>query len=108
MNYGGIFEGARLDEELSELSQRIAAPGFWTNQAEAQKIMQRQRRVEGDVKLRESLKRRGDDLSVLFEWAGAGEDVSADLSRGLDELQQEVVDAETRKMLGGQYDRSNA
>jgi len=108
MNCGGIFEGARLDEELSELSQRIAAPGFWNNQAEAQKIMQRQRRVEGDVKLRESLKRRNDDLGVLVEWAGAGEDVTADFERGLDELQGEVVDAETRKMLGGEYDRSNA
>ena len=108
MNCGGIFEGARLDEELSELSQRIAAPGFWNNQAEAQKVMQRQRRVESDVKLRESLKRRNDDLSVLVEWAGAGEDVTADFVRGLDELQAEVVDAETRKMLGGEYDRSNA
>ncbi len=70
--------------------------------------MQRQRRVEGDVKLRETLKRRSDDLGVLVEWASAGEDVSADFERGLDELQQEVVDAETRKMLGGEYDRSNA
>jgi len=108
MNCGGIFEGARLDEELAELSQRIAAPGFWNNQAEAQKVMQRQRRVEEDVKLRESLKRRVDDLGVLLEWAGGGEDVAGDLARGLDELQEEVSAAETRKMLGGQYDRSNA
>jgi peptide chain release factor 2 len=108
MNCGGIFESARLDEELAELSQRVAAPGFWSNQSAAQKVMQRQRRVEGDVKLRESLKRRTDDLGVLLEWAGAGEDVSGDLGRGLDELQQEVVDAETRQMLGGEYDRSNA
>jgi peptide chain release factor 2 len=70
MNCGGIFEGARLDEELAELSQRIAAPGFWNNQNEAQKVMQRQRRVEDDVRLRESLKRRCDDLAVLVEWAG--------------------------------------
>ena len=108
VNCGGIFEGARLDEELSELSQRIAAPGFWNNQNEAQKVMQRQRRVEEDVKLRESLKRRCDDLAVLVEWAGAGEDVEADLTRSLGELQEEVAAAETRKMLGGEYDRSNA
>jgi peptide chain release factor 2 len=45
---------------------------------------------------------------VLLGWANAGEDVSGDLARGLDELQQEVEGAETRKMLGGEYDRANA
>jgi peptide chain release factor 2 len=45
---------------------------------------------------------------VLLEWANAGEEVTADLARGLDELQQEVEAAETKKMLGGEYDRSNA
>jgi peptide chain release factor 2 len=70
--------------------------------------MQRRRRVEEDLELRRSLQRRAEDLGVLVEWAGAGEDVAADLDRALAELQQEVEAAETRKMLGGEYDRSNA
>jgi peptide chain release factor 2 len=70
--------------------------------------MQRRRRVEGDLALRESLRRRADDIGVLFEWAAAGEPVDADLERGLDDLQTEVETAETKKMLGGEYDRSNA
>ena len=70
--------------------------------------MQRRRRVEDDIALRESLRRRLDDLAVLVEWANSGEDVSADFQRGLDELQREVEAAETKKMLGGEYDRSNA
>jgi peptide chain release factor 2 len=70
--------------------------------------MQRRRRLEEDQALRQSLKRRADDLGVLIEWANAGEDVSADLERGLDELQQEVDAAETKKMLGGEHDRANA
>lgn len=49
-----------------------------------------------------------DDLAVLIEWAEGGEDVAADLERGLNELQQEVEAAEVKKMLGGEYDRSNA
>src|SRR6202008_3535205 len=55
-----------------------------------------------------SLQRRADDLGVLIEWAQSGEDVSADLARGLDELQTEVEAAETNKMLGGEHDRANA
>jgi peptide chain release factor 2 len=70
--------------------------------------MQRRRRVEEDVALRQSLARRSDDLAVLVEWANAGEDVVGDLRRGLAELQQEVEAAETKKMLGGEYDRANA
>ena len=71
-------------------------------------MMQRRRRLEEDQALLTSLQRRADDLGVLVEWAGAGEDVTSDLVRGLDELQQEVEAAETKKMLGGEYDRSNA
>jgi peptide chain release factor 2 len=70
--------------------------------------MQRRRRLEDDQALRQSLKRRADDLGVLIEWANAGEDVGSDLARGLDELQQEVDAAETKKMLGGEHDRANA
>jgi peptide chain release factor 2 len=107
-NSGGIFEGARLDEELAGIEKRIGEADFWSNQAEAQKVMQRRRRLEEDQALRQSLRRRADDLGVLIEWANAGEDVSADLARGLDELQQEVDAAETKKMLGGEHDRANA
>ena len=70
--------------------------------------MQGRRRLEEYQVLRESLRRRTDDLAVLIEWANAGENVSADLARGLDELQQEIDAAETKKMLGGEHDRANA
>jgi peptide chain release factor 2 len=70
--------------------------------------MQRRRRLEEDQALQQSLRRRADDLGVLIEWANAGEDVGTDLERGLDELQQEVDAAETKKMLGGEHDRANA
>jgi peptide chain release factor 2 len=86
----------------------VSAPDFWNNQAEAQKVLQRQRRLQEDGTLRDSLKRRGDDLAVLAEWAAAGEDVGADFARGLDELEAEVDAAETKKMLGGEHDRANA
>ncbi len=107
-NSGGIFEGARLDEQLAEIEKITASPSFWNNQADAQKVMQRRRRVEDDLALRDSLRRRMDDLAVLIEWAEGGEDVGADLERGLNELQREVEAAEVKKMLGGEYDRSNA
>ena len=70
--------------------------------------MQRRRRVEEELTLLQTLKRRGDDLGVLFEWAKNGEDVGDDLQRALDEFQQEIDTAESRKMLSGEHDQSNA
>jgi peptide chain release factor 2 len=107
-NYGGIFEGARLEEQLADLERKVGAPGFWNDQASAQKVMQRRRRLDDELTLRESLKRRVDDLDVLIEWAGGGEEVGDDLLRALDDLQGEVETAETKKMLGGEHDRANA
>src|SRR3954471_17048634 len=70
--------------------------------------MQRRRRLEEDHALRDSLKRRADDLGVLIEFAEAGEDVAADLERDLSAYEGEVEAGETKKMLGGEHDRSNA
>ncbi len=70
--------------------------------------MQRRRRLEEDQRLTDSLRRRGDDLAVLVEWAQAGEPVADDLARGLDEFSEEVEAGETKKMLGGEHDRKNA
>jgi peptide chain release factor 2 len=70
--------------------------------------MQRRRRLDDDRNLRESLKRRTDDLGVLIEFAEAGEDVAGDLNRDLTAYESEIETAETKKMLGGEHDRSNA
>ena len=55
-----------------------------------------------------SLSKKADDISVLVEWAQGGEDVAGDLVRSLDALEAQVDAAETKKMLGGEHDASNA
>ncbi len=108
MTCGAIFDASRPEEELATIEERVASPDFWKDQAAAQKLLQRRRRLEEDRTLSESLKRRVDDLAVLVEWAEAGEPVADDLGRALDELTTEVEAAETKKMLGGEHDRKNA
>jgi peptide chain release factor 2 len=105
---GAIFEAARPEEELTRLEARAAAPDFWKDQSEAQKVLQRRRRLEQDRDLVASLKKRSDDLHVLLEWAEAGEPVDDEFGQALDALDQEVQAAEVKKMLGGEHDRKNA
>ena len=45
---------------------------------------------------------------MLLEWAQAGEAVTADLEKALDGLEAQVDAAETKKMLGGEHDNTNA
>jgi peptide chain release factor 2 len=105
---GAIFDASRPADELARIEMRVSDPDFWKDQASAQKLLQRRRRLEEDRNMSESLRRRVDDLAVLVEWSQAGEPVAEDLARGLDELLGEVEAGETKKMLGGEHDRRNA
>lgn len=93
---------------MAELERQAAAPDFWNDQAAAQRVLQRRRRLQEDFDLADSLRRKADDLAVLFEWADQGEDVAGDLAAGLVDLREEVEGAEIRKMLGGEHDQRNA
>jgi peptide chain release factor 2 len=105
---GVIFEAARPDEELTRLEARAASPDFWKDQLEAQRTLQRRRRLEQDRDLAVSLRARRDDLAVLYEWAEQGEAVDAEFAQALEALEREVQAAEIKKMLGGEHDRRNA
>jgi peptide chain release factor 2 len=71
-------------------------------------VLQRRRRLEQDRDLIQSLRQKKDDLTVLAEWAEAGEPVDGEYVQALDVLDQEVQAGETKKMLGGEHDRKNA
>ncbi|HET9469134.1 MAG TPA: peptide chain release factor 2 [Vicinamibacterales bacterium] len=101
------LEAARPGDELAQIEARASAPDFWNNQIEAQKILQRRRRVEEEVELISALKTKADDLGVLIDWAGQGEDVAAELSAGIDQFTDLVEGGEVKKMLGGEHDRKN-
>ena len=90
------------------MEQQAADPTFWNDQDVAQEILQRRRRLQEDFDLADSIGKRIEDLAVLIEWAGQGEDVLQDLLTALDGLQTEVEAGEIKKMLGGEHDRRNA
>ena len=105
---GAIFDAARPADELAKLEERVADPDFWKDQAGAQKVLQRRRRLEEDRELAEALQKRLDDLNVLAEWVEAGEPVGDEFVRALDDFASQVEAGETKKMLGGEHDRKNA
>ena len=105
---GGAFDEARLLRELTDIETEVAASDFWKNQASAQRVLQRRRRLEDDRALAEALRKQGDDLGVLIDWARQGEDVTAELERGLETYGRDIQAGEIRTMLSGDLDRKNA
>ncbi len=86
----------------------MTSPEFWKDQAAAQKIQRRRKRIETDLDILKRIGSQEDDVRVLVEWREAGEKVDADLRSALDLLRSTVEGAEFQKMLGGEHDRANA
>jgi peptide chain release factor 2 len=105
---GGGFDEARLQRELTEIETAVSAPDFWKDQANAQKVLQRRRKIEDDRALAETLRKQTDDLTVLVDWARQGEDVLGDLESGVNAYERDIQAAEIRTMLSGELDRKNA
>jgi peptide chain release factor 2 len=86
----------------------MADPDFWKDQAAAQNVQRRRKRIETDLDYLKKLKTQEDDARVLVEWMDQGEDVAKDLTAALDALEKLVLHAEFQKMLGGEHDAANA
>jgi peptide chain release factor 2 len=86
----------------------MSRPDFWKDQAEAQKVQRRRKRLESDLEILKQLRRQEDDARVLLEWRAAGEPVEADLKAALEAFLATAEGAESQKMLGGEHDRAAA
>ena len=70
---GGIFDGARLDDQLAEIEAgRRRTALLEQSAARRRRSCSAAGALEEDSALRDSLRRRADDLAVLFEWAATG------------------------------------
>ncbi len=105
---GGGFDEARLTEELGRLEAGVSEPDFWKDQAAAQRVLQRRRRIEQDLALATSLRKRSEDLAVLADWAKQGEPVAAEIDAGLAAFAGDVEAGEIRTLLSGPLDGKNA
>jgi peptide chain release factor 2 len=71
-------------------------------------MLQKRRRLQDVKSLAESLRKQGDDIGVLLDWARQGEEVGDELARGLESYTRDVQNGEIRTMLSGDLDRKNA
>jgi peptide chain release factor 2 len=83
---------------------------LWDDQDKAQQVTSKLSYLQGEVRKVEALRRRLDDLPILFELAESEDDEAAlaDAEKELGDLEKVVAELEVRTLLSGEYDAREA
>ncbi|GAA4559581.1 peptide chain release factor 2 [Pseudonocardia xishanensis] len=99
-----------LRNEIADLEEQAGAPDLWNDTEAAQKVTSRLSHAQADLRRVEDLRRRLEDLPVLYELAEdeADESAIADADRDRAKLREEIESLEVRTLLSGEYDAREA
>ena len=99
-----------LRTEIADLEDQAGQPDLWSDQEAAQKVTSRLAHAQGQLRRIEDLRRRLDDLPVLYELAEDEGDASAvaDADADRTKLREEISTLEVRTLLSGEYDEREA
>ena len=103
-----------LRAEIADLSDQAGRPDLWNDPEAAQKVNSRLSHAQGDLRRLDDLRRRLEDLPVLYELAeeegsGAdGEGALADADAERAKLRDDIQSLEVRTLLSGEYDAREA
>lgn len=108
-SYGGLFDIDDKREAVLELESAIAAPGFWDDAENAQKLLKERTVLGKVVENWDRLRRNEEDIRVLIELGAEAEDDATleEVSKLNEVLENAVAHAEFQKMLSGSHDRSS-
>jgi len=100
----------RLKNEIEELENKAAAPGFWDDMENSQKILQRTGKLKNTVETYDRICSLYDDLLVLIEMGNEEEDLSLveEIETSIDEVEKGLASQRLQTLLTGEYDKNNA
>ncbi len=105
---GGFFDAPTKRLDLERTEKLISEPGFWDDQAEAQKVVQQRSRIERALKKQDGFESGISDAEVLFEFAAEDPDSAKEVETLINRLEREVNAAEVESLLSGETDTNNA
>lgn len=108
-----VVDPAELSDRVRELEAQAADPSLWDDQDHAQQVTSQLSQVQAKLKKVTSLRRRLDDLPVMYELAEEEDgDAAADAIELADseraELRADIESLEVTTMLSGDYDEREA
>ncbi|AFM16357.1 bacterial peptide chain release factor 2 (bRF-2) [Mycolicibacterium chubuense NBB4] len=108
-----VLDVDELRGRIEKLEQEASDPKLWDDQSRAQKVTSDLSHAQGELRRVEELRRRLDDLPVLYELAseeaGAeGASATAEADAELKQLREDIEAMEVRTLLSGEYDEREA
>jgi peptide chain release factor 2 len=99
-----------MRKEAEGLRERSADPDLWSDQEQAQVVTRRLSYLEGELSRLSGLRRRLDDVTVMFELAESEHDqpTREEAQRDLAGVRKEIDQLEVRTLLSGEYDAREA
>jgi peptide chain release factor 2 len=105
-----VLDLGKLRREAADLEEQAGRPDLWDDPEAAQRVTSRLSAVQGDLRRVSDLRRRLDDLAVLWELAEGEDDAAtrAESEAELADLQRAIEELEVRTLLSGEYDQRDA
>jgi peptide chain release factor 2 len=99
-----------LRRAIADLERDAAEPDLWADPERAQKVTSRLSAMQNELARVSGLRRRLDDVAVLFELAEAEDDAAAraEAEAELAALRPAIGELEVRTLLSGEYDAREA
>ena len=105
-----VLDLDRMRREVAELEGQAQQPDLWDDQARAQRVTSRLASLQSELARVEGLRRRLDDVAVLWDLAEAENDQAtrAEADGELNSLAGAIGEMEVRTLLSGEYDERPA
>jgi peptide chain release factor 2 len=105
-----VLDLPKLEAEAVELEAAAGVPNLWDDPEKAQVVTSKLSRVQGTITRLKGLRRRVDELPLLFELAADEPDGSAlaDAEGELDSAKKAISELEVTTLLNGEYDMRDA
>jgi peptide chain release factor 2 len=105
-----VLDLPKLENEAAALEIEAGAPNLWDDPEKAQAVTSKLSRVQATISRLKGLRRRVEDLPVLFELAASEPDGSGlkDAEGELDSATKAIGELEVTTLLNGEYDDRDA
>ena len=99
-----------LCREIEELETKAAAPGFWDDLENSQKVLQKTGKLKNTVSRYDGLCQSYDDILVLIELGNEEGDISLieEIENGIEDFEKGLAELRLTTLLTGEYDKNNA
>jgi peptide chain release factor 2 len=106
----GIFDVEGKEKKLDEMAKMMAAPNFWENNGENQKILKERAFIMDSISAWKQGKKELEEMDILLQLIEEQQDEqeALELQKKIEKGEEIVKEIEFRRMLGGEHDSRNA